>query len=84
MSCGKPVITTTNVGAGEIIKTGKTGFLVELDNLDTQLTYYLETILLDDDLAKKIGEQARRFVIKNLSWQKTALHTLNLINKVVK
>jgi glycosyltransferase involved in cell wall biosynthesis len=82
MSCGKPVITTTNAGIKEVIRNGKTGFLVGFKNLEAQLTYYLEMILTDDHLAQKIGEEARKFVIKNLSWENTALCTLNLIKKL--
>jgi glycosyltransferase involved in cell wall biosynthesis len=58
MAAGKPVVATRVGAHPEIIEDGVTGFLVEPNN-SKELADRIEKILLDQDLAKSIGERGR-------------------------
>lgn len=58
MAHGKPVIASSADGTEiDLIKDGYNGFLLEEDNIP-QLADYIEKILVNSDLAQKMGNQA--------------------------
>ncbi len=61
MSCGLPIITTETGGNTEIIFHEKQAVLVEPNNR-REIAKAVERILLHEDFAKSLGEEARRTI----------------------
>ena len=64
----KPVVATNVGGNQEMMLDGKTGFLVEQGNYE-QLIDKLSSLLEDKELAKKMGEQGRKFIEETFNWE---------------
>lgn len=60
MACGLPVIACQGSGASEVITEEETGFLVPPDDVD-QLAAVLCRLLEEEDLRRRLGENARRY-----------------------
>jgi glycosyltransferase involved in cell wall biosynthesis len=69
MASGKPVIARTNMGTVDIIGHGENGYLY---NNEEELRSYLEPLLSDGNLRKKIGRNARRTVEEKYSFTQIA------------
>jgi glycosyltransferase involved in cell wall biosynthesis len=63
---GTPVIVS-NDPAVDFVREGRFGLSVEYGNL-VELKGALEMILEDNALAKKLGENGRKYVLENFSW----------------
>ena len=63
MACGLPVIACAGSGAAEVVREGENGFLVPPGDI-TALTEVLRTLLRDGDQRRRMGEEARRFVLR--------------------
>ena len=63
----KPVIATNAGGIPEMMDHEKTGFLVE-EGDPKDLIEKISTLLDDEELASKMGNTGREFVINNFSW----------------
>lgn len=71
MACGLPVIGT-NVGfLPSLIKDGERGFLVELNNIN-ELKEKILFFAKNMDKVGEFGSKARKFVVKNFSWEESA------------
>lgn len=68
MSCGIPVVATNVSGNPEIIEHGKTGFLYDIDNPDEAIEY-IRILNEDKKLRRKIGSNARKYIVKNFSFK---------------
>ena len=68
MNVGLPIIATKTAGIPDIIKHGKTGFLVEPKNSE-ELRKYIEILLKDDKLRKRMSRNCLK-EIRNYSWDK--------------
>ncbi|MGB9614665.1 MAG: glycosyltransferase family 4 protein, partial [Fervidobacterium sp.] len=68
-SFGLPIVATNTGGVTDIVIHGKTGFLVNSWDYD-QYAKYAGLLLIEQDLARKVGENARKHVEKNFSWDK--------------
>jgi glycosyltransferase involved in cell wall biosynthesis len=79
----KPVIATNVGGIPELMRDKVTGFLVEKGNVD-QIIEKINILLKNEDLAKKMGEQGRDFIIKNFSWDKIAKDFIKIVEKNLK
>ena len=64
----KPVVATNVGGNQEMMIDGRTGFLVEQGN-HKQLVDKLSLLLEDKELAKKMGEQGRKFIEETFNWE---------------
>lgn len=82
MACGRPVIATSVGGSKEIVKDGRTGFLVPPKNPDA-LAVKINELLQNRELANKIGEQASIDVAKNSSWSTIAKQLEEVYTKVL-
>ena len=69
MACGKPVIARKIIGPEDIIIHGHNGFLFE--NSD-ELKKYLQLLLSDEKLRKKLGSNARRTVETKYTFRRIA------------
>ncbi len=65
---GKPSIGTWSGGIPEAVLDKQTGLLVEEGNV-TALKDALRTILSNKELARKMGENSRRRVLKEFTWR---------------
>ncbi|MGA1790699.1 MAG: glycosyltransferase family 4 protein, partial [bacterium] len=65
MSCGLPVITTNVPGINNIVEHGETGWLCNTDA--NSLQDAILKVLSDLDLQKRLGKNARQYVLKHYS-----------------
>ncbi len=64
MSCGCAVVSTATCMIPEVIENGVNGFLT---NNEKEMREYLELLLKDEDLAKKLGKAARETILRDFS-----------------
>jgi alpha-maltose-1-phosphate synthase len=78
----KPVVVT-NVGSiPEVVEDGVTGFIVPPKDSDA-LADVIVKILKDDDLRRRMGENAYRKMKDDLSWDKIADKTIEVYKNVM-
>ena len=82
MGCGTPIIGTKGEGIAEVVEDGKQGLLVPPKDVDS-LAKALMTLLKNDDLARRMGEEGRKLVLKDLSWQANAAKTISVFEKLL-
>lgn len=58
MASGKPVVASKVIGPMDLVKHGETGYLFEKGDVD-ELGRYLEVLLSDEGLRRKMGSEAR-------------------------
>ena len=61
MAHSRPIVATACGATGEWLTHGRTGALVERGNVK-ELADWIETLLLDEDLARGMGERGLRLV----------------------
>ncbi|GLI18569.1 glycosyl transferase group 1 [Tepidanaerobacter syntrophicus] len=66
MALGKPVVATITGGIPEVIKDGTNGLLVQPGN-DVYLAESIVKILSDKDLARRLGDEAKKTVVEKFS-----------------
>ena len=67
MSCGVPVIATTNTGGEDIIENGVNGFIVPIRSPEL-IANRLQQLYEDQDALKKMQREALNHVAKYSSW----------------
>jgi glycosyltransferase involved in cell wall biosynthesis len=81
MACGKPVVAY-NVGANsEGIVHGENGLLAEWGNVE-QLSSHVKTLLIDEELAIRMGRNARKIAEEKFSLDKMVNSYKSLINQI--
>lgn len=65
-----PVIATNVGGTSEAMINGKTGYLVNQGDVK-EIEIKINLLLNDKNLAKQIGDNGKKFVIENFSWEIT-------------
>jgi len=81
MSCGLPCIGSDVTGIKEDIEHTKTGYLCKTDY--KSIANAIEIILSDDLLQKKIGNNARKYILKKYSIDRILEMELNVIQEVI-
>lgn len=81
MSCGLPCIGTDVEGIRELIKHGETGYLCKTDA--QSIANAIEVVLSDEVLRRKIGQNARRYIIENFALEKILNMELDVIRRVI-
>jgi hypothetical protein len=76
----KPVIATNVGGIPELMKDGRTGFLVQKGNSE-DLAEKLGILLADKDKQKSMGSSGRNFVVENFGWEKIAKDFVDTLKK---
>nr|MDO8079700.1 glycosyltransferase family 4 protein [Candidatus Freyarchaeota archaeon] len=82
MASGKPVIASDIPGPQDIIKHGYDGFLFERENIQ-KLKGYLELLLEDENLRRKIGMRARKTVEEKYTFEKIAENYITFFNELL-
>jgi glycosyltransferase involved in cell wall biosynthesis len=67
----KPIIASNVGGIPEIVRNNQTGYLCNIDNVD-QWIDKIRFLLDNPDVGKRLGMNARNFVIENFDWKKIA------------
>ena len=65
-ACGKPVIASNQGGAAEAVRHGMTGFAVDPESVQAVADVTI-ALLTDPDLAWRMGQAGRQFVVKSFS-----------------
>ncbi|MDQ1284049.1 MAG: TetR family transcriptional regulator [Patescibacteria group bacterium] len=81
-SCKLPVIASNLEGLKDAIKDGQNGFLVEPYDADGYVKK-INDLLKDEAYRRDFGEEARKYVIENYSWEKISRRYLEEIQKTV-
>ena len=68
MSCGLPVICTSNSGGDEIIDNNINGFILPIREMKA-LKKKIILLYRDQKLCKKMGKEAKMKVTKHYSWE---------------
>ena len=82
MAQGKPVIGCRGEGIEDFVEHGKTGMLVESKDVDS-LVQTIDYLLSNPDEAQAIGERARKLVLENYTWEKSAEKTIEIYNQAL-
>lgn len=83
MSCGKPIVAF-NCGntADKLVQHMKTGLLAENDNIQ-DLAKKMLLLYQNPWLGKKLGENARRFIVQHRSWGTRVRTELSIYEKLL-
>ena len=79
----KPVVATNVGGNQEMMIDGKTGFLVEQGSHE-QIIDKLSLLLEDKELAKKMGDDGRKFIEATFNWELVTKNFIKTIESYLK
>ncbi|MEM3714300.1 MAG: glycosyltransferase family 4 protein, partial [Nitrososphaeria archaeon] len=82
-ACKTPVIAVDSGGPREVIREGRTGFLIQPNNIK-QLAEKIIEILGDKNRVLKMGEEGRKVVEENYTWEKVAEKVEKIILEYLK
>ena len=84
MTCGLPLICTTNAGGEDLItKDGEEGFVVPIRNVEAlkeKILYLYE----NQDIAKEMGQKAKKTVENGFTWDDYGDRYIANLNKIRK
>jgi len=80
MSCGCAVVSTNNCMIPEIIQNGKNGLV---SNDPQELKGFLQLLLKDRDLAKELGDNARKTIVEKYNLERFVDNWNNLLYSTV-
>jgi glycosyltransferase involved in cell wall biosynthesis len=81
MSCSLPVIGNNASGISEIINDKETGLIVNND--PSELIKSIDKILNNNSFAKKLGENARQYIVENYNIDKIVNNEAQLIRSML-
>lgn len=82
MAHGKPIIGCRGQGVDGIVKEGETGLLAKPKDIDS-LVEALNFLLDHPKEAHAMGELARKLVLENYTWEKSAEKTIRVYEEVL-
>ena len=82
MACAVPVVATDIPGCNELVVEGETGFLVPVAGR-AERAKMTDKILRDAPLARRLGEQGRRRVLKEFSVEQMVARHLELYREIL-
>ncbi len=77
MAAKKPIIATRKGGIPILVKDGFNGLLIKAKN-SKQISDACNRLIEDDQLRKKMGENARKSIEKNFTWHNISLKIKNV------
>jgi glycosyltransferase involved in cell wall biosynthesis len=81
MACGVAVIGADSPGIRELIKHGENGWLCEPDS--ESIRSAIQELLASPDLCRKLGQNARAFVVENFSLDRIVEMEMQTLNETV-
>ena len=81
MACGCAVVTTDRCMIPEVVQNGVNGFIT---NDVGEMREYLRMLLDDEDLAKKMGDAARKTIVENYSLEQFVENWENVLEPYLK
>jgi glycosyltransferase involved in cell wall biosynthesis len=81
MACGLAVIGADSPGIREIIRHGENGWLCKTD--PASIRSAIQELLASPDLCRKLGQNAREFVVKHFSLDRIVEMELQILNGTV-
>jgi glycosyltransferase involved in cell wall biosynthesis len=81
MSVGRPVISTNAVGPSELVKDGRTGFIVPAADADA-LAERMIDLLGDGELTRTMGISGRKEVEEKYDWKVIAKQYFDLYERL--
>ena len=78
MSAGKPIITSCQGGAPEVVQESKNGFLIEVGDIEA-LSHHIVTLLKNRNMCLAFGEQGRNIMRSSYTWEAVASKMLSII-----
>jgi glycosyltransferase involved in cell wall biosynthesis len=82
MACGKPVVAFSAGNTKNIIKHMETGLLAEPGN-SKKLADYLHMLYKNRGLRKRLGKNARNFIVENRNWSRRVQAELDIYRKIL-
>jgi glycosyltransferase involved in cell wall biosynthesis len=82
LNCGVPIVATAVDGTPEVVRDGETGLLVPAGDAPA-LADALERILTDDDLRRRLAEQAVIIGREEFTWDANARQSVRLYEGVI-
>jgi L-malate glycosyltransferase len=80
---GLPVVATNAGGIPEVVVDGVTGFMAEKEN-ESQIAQYLERLIQDPDLRRRMGIAGRKMVEERYRWEDNLQSMQNLYYGMMK
>ncbi len=82
-ACGIPVVASNVGGLPEVVVDGETGLIVPPKNAKATADA-LERLIIDSDLRKQMGLNARKLIEERYDWNKSISKMISLYNSVIK
>jgi alpha-maltose-1-phosphate synthase len=79
---GRPVVATDVGSIGEVVRNGFNGLLVPPRDAD-MLAEAIESLIMDQDLAKKMGRNAKELARTDVSWDAIAPKTIKTYHRAL-
>jgi phosphatidylinositol alpha-1,6-mannosyltransferase len=78
---GLPVVAGNSGGVSDAVRNGKTGILVHPDNPE-DIASAIKRLLTDNNLARRYGNEGRRWTETQMSWEQVAERLVNAIHRM--
>jgi glycosyltransferase involved in cell wall biosynthesis len=82
MTASKPVLVSNKSGASEVISNGENGFVIQ-EPYPENMALHIENLIANQDLRRKIGENAYEYARQNLSWEMFAKNMASVFQDAV-
>jgi len=82
LSCGKPVVASDIRGVGTILESSNSGIPV-IPDAHGELSGAIIKLLNDKQLREQMGENGRKMVVNNYSWETTAKKTIVVFESIL-
>lgn len=83
MACKTPVISTKVGGVPEVVKNGKTGYVVDYGEWDEMKEKILKIVDMNKNKYEVMCKKARKHVVKNFDYMKVGKQLLNVYKSVL-
>ena len=78
-AAGRPVVITQCEGVSDIIENGNCGIVVPPDD-DQALADALIKLLKDEKMRKKLGDNGRKLVLQQYTWDHVAQNMMDILH----
>ncbi len=79
---GLPVVAGDSGGISDAVQNGKTGLLVDPDNPE-EIASAIKLLLTDDHLARRLGNEGRRWTETQMSWEHAARRLVSAMQRMM-